>query len=204
MRWLPWGLAGGLAIAVGILSCLLLRRERVAVVEPPPAATVPAGPRLERVSDTEDILKKLGYAAWVYRWHGGMLDGELRRDAEAKPQVVGGKPLWTDVRNFGMAINKTPPALTDVRGTLVVMAGPIKMGQRPATIPCRVFIHAEIPGTVGSRDFTEQVAFAQVAAESEMAIEVLGRFIENGSGFSANPASKYKLLELKWLSDAEK
>jgi len=92
-------------------------------------------------------------------------------------------------------------------GMVVVLVGPLKQGERPPTVQCRVVIYGEAGSTSGSREPAEspQVAFAGVGTDGNLSVEAFGRWREHpGGSVSSDSDSKYRLLQLRWLTDAGK
>lgn len=203
MQRLHLAVTTGLVIAVAVLSTLLIRRSGEEGSPPPAAPAVPQR-RIERVPDAEMTLKRLGYAAWVYRWSGGMIDGEFRLGPGLPSQGLGGAPLSRDLRAFVKASGSDATGLDSLSGMVIVLIGPLKRGVRPPTFPCRVYIYGESGSSAGSREPAEmQVAYSDMAAEGEMSVEAYGKWREHAAGgtYSPDPESKYPLLKLRWLEE---
>lgn len=208
MGRLHFAITVSLVAAVVVLTVLLLRQGRPGdeLSAPTPIAQ---GRRIERVPDAELVFKRLGYAAWVFRWSGGMIDGEFRSGPGVPPLELGGAALSKDLRAFSRAEGTTAPELESMSGMVVVLIGPIKPGEgeRPPTAPCRVQIYAEAGSTTGSREPAGplQVAFADAAGTGDVSVQVFSKWKEHPGGVvSPDSDSKYTLLELWWLTDAVK
>lgn len=260
MQRLHMAITAGLAVAVVILAVLLIQREWLASETPAqkqqgnvPSATdtTPLRPQIVRLTEPEAVLKKLGYEAWVYRFHGGMIDGEVYSEAgPGKPRSLGGENMWSQLQLLDKAtINRktNPVTLSSVSGMLVVLLGPFnnKPDRRPRLVPCRVLLEAKAPSGNGmTADFTiEEVTFYHSAWDDELSVNVYGKEkLGNpgptlpalgastvgllGSpdghapllaasalfpgrtlgivGVTADLESRYKLLQLRWLVDADK
>jgi hypothetical protein len=189
-------LAAGLAVAVVGLA---LRTART----PAPGVTAPteAGPRVERLAESEETLRKLSYAAWVYRWRGGVLGGELRAGPAGPAVDLDAGRLLADLRSACRTSGKADPVPADVSGTLVVLAGPVPTGERPKFVPCRVVYQGEsAAGERVTREYQLQVPYAAPASEDAMSVQVFGGLQDLPSGsFGPDPGSRYTLVRLRWL-----
>jgi hypothetical protein len=136
-----------------------------------------------------------------------MIDGEFRSGPGSQPLGLDGAPLTTDLRAFAKAGGATAPGLESMSGMVVVLVGPIKQGERPPAVPCRVLIYGEAGSTTGSREPAGplQVAFADTAGTGDLSVQVFGKWKDHPGGtVSPDSDSKYTLLQLRWLTDAGK
>lgn len=194
-----------LAITVIILSGMMIH-NRPGGPASEPGDQAGQVRRIERMSEFEAAMEKLGYKARGYRWHGGMIDGIIRvgsGDPSLKP--LDGQVMLTDLRNFSDALNETSVALSSVTGTLLVVVGPIPENDQSTDVPCRFYIQAESPsGQAVSRDFRNLVQFALFDSDQEMTARVFGKWEDPAPVTNVrvtDAESAYNLIELQWLSE---
>jgi hypothetical protein len=219
MQRLHLAITAILVTAVIILGALLLRQVRIggdpspAISEGGNASSASAvAPRIERVPDAEVTLKKLGYEAWVFRWSGGIIDGELRSGPDTtEPRHLGGQPLWDSLQaleaeSVKRAGKGSAPRLDSVSGMLILLLGPLKKTDEPSSmVPCRLYIDAQSGATHSDMEPSEalNVAFAGEAQGSDLSVEVFGKWKDvSSSARSTDPTSRYTLLKFRWLTNS--
>jgi len=96
-----------LAVAVAILIAVSIRRDSGGTA-PETIAQTASMRRIERMPEFEEAMKKLGYQAWGYTWHGGMIDVVIRVSPGDKPPITyDGKLKSSQLRDLAAILSPT-------------------------------------------------------------------------------------------------
>lgn len=202
-----------LAGAVAILSAVLIRSDpRSPVPETDTntvAPTVPS-PRIERMSEFEGAMNKLGYQAWGFRWYGGTVDATIRFGmGDKNPTIYDGKSKLDGIRRLAATFNEPAAKLNPSTGSVLVVLGPLPEDKRTIDVPCRVLIELSLPsGESETTEYKGMVDYASPHSDGDSGVFVAGRWIEHEESkgirsWSSDPESAYRLLELRWLPDSD-
>lgn len=202
-----------LAVAVTVLSAILIRRDspssipetEINIIDPT-ALT----PRIERMSEFEGSMSKLGYQAWGYRWYGGTVVATIRTGLGNKnPTIYDGKSKLDGIRDLERALNKPTTNLNSSTGSILVVLGPLPEDKRTTDVPCRVLIELSLPsGVEETVEYNYLVDYASPQSADDSGVSVTSLWIEaeepnDFRSWSDDPKSVYRLLELRWLPDSD-
>ena len=210
-----------LAIGVVVLAILLYRQNNLDPKSSPTSKNEELDkklknpePQVERITEAEEVLEKMGYAAWVYRWKGGMLNAQVHSQWDVGP-FFDGKVVWSDLKSMMKGANQTPTnsEWQSSQGMFAAVVGPIPNKKTMSSpLPCFFYFKVKTGKREMSRWGRQNVAWwgtqkdrwYQRSRQHQMNVRIIGKAITNKDGTKLpDHDGEYSLIKLQWLKLAD-